>query len=122
MRRVVALKLKSGAVAATQALEDRLYIFEGVLEYPIPRGFQVLRFPVLLEILVTREHGVHAEVHRSHVQRTELGRYVHRCGEPLIYGHALTAAGGDVDHRISRLLDPRKELHEHLRIGRRATG
>ena len=65
------------------------------------------------------EHRVEAEVHRAHVERAHLGLGAQRRGEALLQRHAVAAAGGDVDHRVGRLLDPRQELHEHLGVGRR---
>jgi transposase len=37
--------------------------------------------------------------------------------KPLVQRHSLSAAGGDIDHGIGRLLDRRQELHEQIRVG-----
>ncbi len=49
------------------------------------------------------------------------GSRLQRRGQPLVERHQRRAAGGDVDHRVGRLLDARQELHEH-RQDRRSGG
>ena len=75
--------------------------------------------PLVLEGRIAVEHRVEAEVHRAHVERAHLRPGPQRRRQALLQGHAVAAAGGDVDHRIAGLLDARQELHEHGGIGRR---
>src|ERR1700688_2205937 len=76
----------------------------------------MLALPVVLEVLVALQHREEAEIHRSHVERAHLRRGSQRGGEPLLKRHAVAAAGRDIYHSISGLLDARKELHEDLGI------
>ena len=75
----------------------------------------MLAFPIELERLEPVEHRVEAEVHRSHVERGDLGlvgRRRRRGARPrLMYG---LPARGDVDHRRSALLDAAEEWREGL--------
>src|SRR6266478_3273276 len=67
------------------------------------------------------EHGIHAEVHRSHIERAQFRRGPQRRRETFIHRHALAATGRDVHYRTCGLPDARQELHEYGGIGRRAT-
>ena len=78
-----------------------------------------LRLPLVFPFLVAVEHREEAEIHRAHVERAHLGLGAQRRRQPLLQGHAVAAAGGDVDDRVGRLLDARQELHEHFGIRRR---
>ena len=56
-----------------------------------------------------------AEVDRAHVERGDLGLELRRRPDALLDLHVGAAAGGDVDRRVGRLLDPRQEAGEGLR-------
>ena len=69
----------------------------------------------MLELRVFVEEVVETEIHRSHVERGDL-RFEGRGGQnPLLDPHIGAAAGGDVDHRVGALLDPRQKAGERLR-------
>ena len=117
---VVALELEAGAVGLAEVAQDVFDVLEGVPEDEVPAVLQVLALPVVLELRVAVEHRVQPEVHRAHVERAHLRLRAHRAGEPFLQGHPVSAAGGDVHHRVAALLDAGQELHEHVRARRRA--
>ena len=119
MADVVALELEARAMRLAEMLQDVFDVLEGVAEDEVARVLEMDTLPIVLELLVLGQHGVEAEIHRAHVERAHLGRGPKRRRQPLLERHAVAAAGGDVDHRVGGLLDPRQELHEHLRIRRR---
>ena len=112
---VVALELEAGAVAAARG-QNILDVLVGVLEHEIAAVLQVRALPVVLELLEAAEHGEQAEVHRTHVERGDLGLELEGRAQALLHGHAQAAAGGDVDYRLARLLDARQELLEQRRV------
>ncbi len=71
--------------------------------------------PVVLERLVAVEQVVEAEIDRAHIQRGDLGLERRGRLDPFLDAHEWAAAGGDVDHRVGLLLDPRQEAGERLR-------
>ena len=73
----------------------------------------------MLEFLVLFQQREEPEIHRSHIERAHLGLRAQRGSEAFFEGHAVSAAGGDVDDSAGGLLDPRQELHKDLGIGRR---
>lgn len=117
---IVALEFETGAAALAEPLQDRLDIAERVAEDRVARRLQKLRLPGVLPVPRPVEHRVEAKIHRAHVERAHfrLGRQRRR--HAVLQRHQRGAAGGDVDHRIARLLDDGQEAHEDFRIGGRA--
>src|SRR6185437_15571393 len=119
MADIVAFELELRAAALAKRLKDLLDILEGIPKNEIPGILQMLGFPVVFPLLVAIEHGEEAEIHRPHVERADLRLGAQRRRQPLLEGHAVTAAGGDIDDGVAGLLDARQELHEDFWIGRR---
>jgi hypothetical protein len=73
-----------------------------------------------LKIVEACQHREQAEVHRSHVERCDLGLEVRAGLQPFLDAHRRCAAGGDVDHDVARLLDAAQERRKRFRplIGR----
>jgi hypothetical protein len=114
MGRVVALELEPRAGIAKRA-QHELDVLVGVAEHEIARVFQRLRLPVVLERLKAVEHRKEAEIHRAHIERSNLRLERLRRLDPLLDRHIGRAAGGQVHDRLRRLLDTRKEARERLR-------
>ena len=83
---------------------------------------QIRLLPVVLPVLVAVGQREDAEIHRAHVERAHLRLGRSGAASRSSHGHVERAAGGDVDHRVGRLLDARQELHEHRRVRRRLAG
>ena len=116
---IVALELEAGAVGVAELLQDVFDVLEGVAENVVARVLEMLPLPGVLEVGIAVEHGIQAEIHRPHVERAHFGPGAQGRGEALLDGHAVAAAGRDVDHRVGGLLDARQKLHEHVGIRRR---
>ncbi len=114
VRSVVALELEARAAVA-QGPQHELDVLEGVAEHQVARIFQRRRLPVMLEVLEPVQHGEQAEIHRAHVEGgdfrlEDLGRL-----DALLHRHIGRAAGGQIHHRVGRLLDARQEAARMLR-------
>ena len=121
MADVVALELEARAVRLSQLAEDLLDVAEGVPEDQSSRSLRHRRCSHgYFHSEMPRADLVEGEVHRAHVQRTEFGPRLERIGEALVERHARAAAGRDVDDGVGLRRDPRHELIEHRRVGRRA--
>ena len=81
---------------------------------------EVAFLPIVFPVLVALGHRIEREVHRSHIERAHFRRKLLRGGDALLDRHGHGAAGGDVDHRVGRLLDARQKLHVDARVRRRA--
>jgi hypothetical protein len=84
MTDVVALELESRAVAFAQTFQDSLDIRKCVAKNPVTRGLEERPLPLVLEMRIAADHRVHAEIHRTHVERAEFRRDAQRGGEPII--------------------------------------
>ena len=104
---VVAFELELRAMALAKVFKNALDVPECISKYQIIGAFEIGFLPIVFEFLVAIEHRVEAEIHRPHVERAHLRRGLERRGQPLFDGHLMAAAGGDVDHRLGRLLDAR---------------
>src|SRR3954462_8895967 len=91
MADVVAFELETRPVALSQIPQDPFDILECIPEYEVAAAFEMLRFPVVFEALVTVQHREQAEVHRPHVERGHLRARPQGCGKPLLESHAMAA-------------------------------
>ena len=114
MGRVVALELEARAGVAERP-QHELDILVGVAEHEVARIFQRLSLPVVLKGLETVQHREEAEIHRAHVERSDFRLECFRRLHPLRDRHVGRAAGGEIHHRLGRLLDARQEAGERLR-------
>ncbi|MNE59079.1 hypothetical protein D3C80_1541510 [compost metagenome] len=115
MADVVALDFKPGAVLGA-GIENMGDVAEGIAEDPVVTLGQVWALPVVLELGEAIEHFVQPEVHRAHVQRSQLRLELRHGLQAFFHAHGRRAAGGDVDHHIALGLDLRQELTEQVDI------
>src|SRR5450756_2761732 len=72
MADIIALDLETGVIFRAGS-EDVFNVSEGVLEHALLGPFQIRLFPVVFEVaLVARDHRVEPEIHRAHVERSDL--------------------------------------------------
>ena len=122
MAEIIAFELEFRSMALAKFLHDIFQIGKSVPEDEVAGHVEELRFPVKLPLAVFVRHREDAEIHRSDIQRGHFGAGAGGGAKPLLAGHAETAAGRDIDHRVGRLLDPRQEPHEQVGIGVRLAG
>ena len=115
---VVALDFEARAIVRAR-LKYVLDVAEGVFKHPVPRPLQIIALPAVLKITKPVEHGIKAEVHRSHVERRHLRLELQRRLKPIFHRHIGSAARGEVDHDIRAFSDVWEKLHEELRVLRR---
>jgi hypothetical protein len=108
---VVTLHLEPRSVVGA-GFEDVADFLERVAEHAVFGAFEIRPFPVVLELLVPAEHGVQAEVHRTHVQRGHLRLELERGLQALVHQHVRRAAGGEVDHHVGARRNRWKERAE----------
>src|SRR5579871_1732741 len=93
MPNVIALDLEASAVRSTLR-QNHLDVGEGVLEDSVSGSLEVLAFPLVFEVFEAVKHRIQTEVHRSHVELSDL-RLELRCRfKSLINGHRGSPAGG----------------------------
>ena len=115
---VVTLDLETRLVRRA-GFENVLNVLECVLENPLVRPGQIRHFPVVLPVFIARQHRIHAEIHRAHVERGDLGLELQRRLQTLVDAHRRRAAGGEVDHDIRAAGDVRGKFAKPLRVLRR---
>ena len=69
----------------------------------------------MLEFLEAIQHREQSEIHRPHVQRSNLRLEGRSRAPPLLLCHRRSAACRDVHDRLARLLDARQEGRERFR-------
>ncbi|MNF99978.1 hypothetical protein D3C84_828990 [compost metagenome] len=97
--------LVTGAMI-THQLKRALNIAECITENECVAGGDVIFFPVELPLLDFARERMKAKVDRPHVERAHFGTEFQRGGETVFRRHFRTAACCEVDHGISRFLDP----------------
>ena len=96
MTDVVALELKARAATLAQLPHQKLEILEGVSENKVTRAFEMLRLPIVFPFLVSVEHWIKTEVHRTHVAGGHLRLGPECACKPFLKRHAMAAARCDV--------------------------
>src|SRR5262245_55366489 len=112
---IVALDLEAGAVPYARG-QNVFDVGESILEHALLRIFEIRLLPVVFEFsLVTPDHRIQAEVHRSHVERCDFR--LECCGRAntLFCRHRRRATGGDVHHHVGALFDHLEEWRKRLR-------
>ena len=115
MSYVIALELEARFVLRAR-LQGELDVLEGVSEDQIPCALQVLRFPCVLELLETFQHGEESEVYRSHVERSQLRLQLHGGPDALLDPHGGCASTRQVDDHVHRFLDLAHKWQKHIGI------
>ena len=69
----------------------------------------------MFEFLEAIEHAKEGEVHRSHIERSDLGLVGRRRAHSFVHGHGRRTAGSEVDDAIRALLDDLEKRREGFR-------
>src|SRR5882724_769264 len=115
---VVALDLEARSVVGARR-QDVLDVLERVAEDSLVRARQIFALPAVLEFLEALEHRKETEVHRTHVERSDLGLELQRRLQTFLDRHRRGAAGREVDDDVGAALDVRGEFAEIFWVLRR---
>src|SRR5271155_5039897 len=103
MADVVAFDFEPRAIRGARG-QDIFDISKRVLENSIARPLKIWLFPVEFEALIPGQHGVEAEIHRAHVERSDLRLESRSRPDALLDCHSRRATGGYVDDHVRSLL------------------
>src|SRR5258708_24139943 len=121
VRHIVGLGLEAGDGLGSDNLEHVFDVGVGAHERLGPGAFQVWLLPAEPErARIPVDHREAAVVHRSEVERAQLWLELKHALQPLLHGHAGTAAGGDAADYVAALPDAPRILGEHAGIRCRA--